>query len=131
MMTDPVSDLLTRVRNASMAAHSSVRIPASKIKVRIAEVLLQEGFILSYKVEEVEGRSYLKIDLKYYGRNKPVIKGIERKSRPGRRVYCGKDSLPKVLGGLGIAVLTTSKGLMTEKSAHSLGLGGEWVCSVW
>lgn len=131
MMTDPVSDFLTRVRNASMATHSSVRIPASKIKVKMAEIFLQEGFIRSYKVEETEGKSYVKIDLKYYGRNKPVIKGLERKSRPGRRVYCGKDQLPKVLGGLGVALFTTSRGLMTEKTARSLGVGGEWICSIW
>ena len=131
MMTDPVSDFLTRVRNASMATHSSVRIPASKIKVKMAEIFLQEGFIRSYKVEETEGKSYVKIDLKYYGRNKPVIKGLERKSRPGRRVYCGKDQLPKVLGALGVALFTTSRGLMTEKTARSLGVGGEWICSIW
>ena len=128
VMTDPVADFLTRIRNANMVMHETVEVPASKTKLAIAEILKNEGYIKEYEqVEEGVIRVYLK-----YGANKTkVITGLRRISKPGLKVYCKKDEVPKVLGGLGIAIISTSKGIVTDKEARKLGLGGEVICYVW
>ena len=129
-MSDPIADLLTRVRNAQMARLPTVGMPSSKIKVAIAEVLQSEGYITGYQVDENGGKPNLNIELKYY-QGKPVIEEIKRASRPGLRSYKGKDDLPKVRAGLGISILSTNKGLMTETQARAAGLGGEVLCTVF
>ncbi len=128
-MSDPIADMLTRVRNAQMAEHSNVKVPASKVKTAIAKVLTDEGYIASYNVEENNGKPQLNLELKYF-QGKPVIEMIKRVSRPGLRVYKNKDELPKVIGGLGIAVVSTSKGIMTDRAARAAGIGGEVICYV-
>jgi len=128
-MSDPIADMLTRVRNAQMAEHSNVTVPASKLKIAIAKVLKDEGYIASYQVEDKDGKPQLNLELKYY-QGKPVIEMIKRVSRPGLRVYKNKDELPKVIGGLGIAVVSTSKGIMTDRAARAAGIGGEVICYV-
>ncbi|GAB6034888.1 30S ribosomal protein S8 [Galenea microaerophila] len=128
-MSDPIADMLTRVRNAQMAEHSNVKVPASKLKTAIAKVLADEGYISSYKIEENNGKPELNMELKYF-QGKPVIEMIKRVSRPGLRVYKNKDELPKVIGGLGIAVVSTSKGIMTDRAARDAGIGGEVICYV-
>jgi len=128
-MSDPIADMLTRVRNAQMAEHSNVTVPASKLKTAIAKVLKDEGYIASYQVEDKDGKPQLNLELKYY-QGKPVIEMIKRVSRPGLRVYKNKDELPKVIGGLGIAVVSTSKGIMTDRAARAAGIGGEVICYV-
>jgi small subunit ribosomal protein S8 len=135
-VNDPIADMLTRIRNAIMAGHPTVALPSSKLKVAIAKILHEEGYISNYEV--VDGKSsaqkVLRIQLKYVGerRNRrPVISGLERVSRPGRRVYTGKQEIPWVLSGIGIAILTTPKGVMTGKRARQLGVGGEVICKVW
>ncbi len=128
-MSDPIADMLTRVRNAQMAEHSNVKVPASKLKTAIAKVLTDEGYIASYKVDENNGKPELNLELKYF-QGKPVIEMIKRVSRPGLRVYKNKDELPKVIGGLGIAVVSTSKGIMTDRAAREAGIGGEVICYV-
>jgi len=130
-MTDPVADFLTRVRNASHARHPRVDVPASRLKKDIAKILMREGFIKGYNLIEFEGKIYIRILLKYREDGKSVFDGIERISRPGLRKYVGKDEIPRVLDGLGITILTTSKGLMTGKQAKQLGLGGEVLCNIW
>ena len=129
-MSDPIADFLTRIRNAQMAGNTSVSLPSSKIKVAICQVLEDEGYVTGHSVAENEGKPVLKIDLKYY-RGKPVIEEIKRVSRPGLRLYRGKDDLPRNRAGLGIAILSTNKGLMTDKQAHAAGLGGEVLCTVF
>ena len=130
-MQDPISDMLTRVRNAQMASKVSVAMPSSKIKVAVAKVLQDEGYIAGYSVAESAGnKAELSIELKYFD-GKPVIAEIDRKSRPGLRLYSGKDSLPSIRGGLGIAIVSTSKGVMTERAARSAGSGGEVLCTVF
>jgi len=130
-MTDPVADMLTRIRNANTAGHAEVLIPASKIKKNIAEILLKEGYIKGYEVVETQPQDVIKIEMKYGAGKQRVISGIKRISKPGLKVYAKKDEVPKVLGGLGIAIISTSSGLITDKQARELGVGGEVVCYVW
>jgi small subunit ribosomal protein S8 len=129
-MQDPLADMLTRVRNAQMAAKPSVGMPSSKLKIAVANVLKEEGYISDLSVAEVEGKPVLNIDLKYF-EGKPVIEEIDRVSRPSLRQYTGKDGLPKVRGGLGVAIVTTSKGVMTDRAARAAGVGGEVLCTVF
>lgn len=128
-MTDPVADMLTRIRNGQSAGKKIVKLPSSKLKVSIAQVLKDEGYIASFNTETVGNRVEMSIELKYH-RGQPVIEHIERISRPGLRIYKSKDQLPKVLGGLGIAIVSTSSGVMTDKSAREKGHGGEVICTV-
>jgi small subunit ribosomal protein S8 len=128
-MTDPIADMLTRIRNAQMVEKPSVTMPSSKIKVSIAEVLKDEGFIGDYAVRENGGKAELDIALKYYA-GRPVIERIERVSTPGLRVYKGKDELPRVLNGLGVAIVSTPKGVMTDRKARASNVGGEVLCVV-
>jgi small subunit ribosomal protein S8 len=132
-MTDPIADLLTRIRNAIMAGHKVVEAPASNLKKEIAKILFEKGYILSYKVVEGENtQGVLKIALKYNSKSKmPAIKEIQRASRPGLRKYTGVDDMPRVLNGLGIAIISTSKGLMTDKEAKKEKIGGEVLCYVY
>lgn len=132
-MSDPIADMLTRIRNASSARLPSVTMPSSRAKVAVAEVLREQGYVQSYRVEDAgPGRKTLIIDLKYKGkRNDPVIEGLERVSKPSCRVYVGVDEIPRVLGGLGVAVLSTSRGVMTGRAARQQNLGGEVICYVW
>ncbi len=129
MMTDPISDLLTRIRNAQMAEKVSVAVPASKMKRAVLEVLQAEGYIEGFAEQAVDGKPMLNVRLKYYA-GRPVIERLERVSRPGLRRYRGKDKLPKVLGGLGTVIVSTSKGIMTDRAARQAGLGGEVLCVV-
>ena len=128
-MSDPVADMLTRIRNGQMAGHSKVNMPSSKLKIALAKVLTDEGFISTFSIKEDEGKAELSVDLKYFD-GKPVIDMIKRVSRPGLRVYKNKDELPNVIGGLGIAVISTSKGIMTDRDARQAGVGGEVICYV-
>jgi small subunit ribosomal protein S8 len=128
-MTDPIADMLTRIRNAQMAEKVAVSMPSSKLKVAIAQVLKDEGYIDDYAVRENSGKSELDIALKYYA-GRPVIERIERVSKPGLRVYRGKDSLPKVMNGLGIAIVSTPRGVMTDRGARAANTGGEVLCIV-
>jgi len=128
-MTDPVADMLTRIRNAQMAQKNSVAMPSSKLKVAIAAVLKDEGYIDDFAVRDVEGKSQLDIALKYYA-GRPVIERIERISRPGLRVYKGSGDLPRVMNGLGIAIVSTPKGVMTDRRARATNIGGEVLCIV-
>jgi small subunit ribosomal protein S8 len=128
-MQDPISDMLTRVRNAQLVGKKEVQMPSAKVKIAIANVLKAEGYILDYKTEPVDGRNMLTLILKYH-EDKPVIESIKRVSRPGLRVYKGKHDLPEVLNGLGIAIVSTPKGVMTDRAARSLGVGGEILCYV-
>ena len=132
-MTDPIADLLTRIRNAIMAGHKVVEAPASNLKKEVVRILFEKGYILSYKVVDGEGPTKtLKIALKYNPKNKkPAIKSIQRVSRPGLRRYTGVDELPRVLNGLGVAIISTSKGLMTDKEAKKENIGGEVLCYVY
>ncbi len=129
-MSDPIADLLTRIRNAQMAKLPTVAIPSSKFKVAIAKVLQDEGYITGYAVDENGGKPNLNIELKYF-QGKPVIEEIKRASRPGLRSYKGKEDLPKVRAGLGISILSTNQGLMTETQARAAGIGGEVLCTVF
>ncbi len=128
--TDPIADMLTRIRNANMARHASVDVPASNIKKRLAEILAEEGYIKGFEIVEEDGKKTIKVALKYHEETR-VISGLKRISKPGLRVYANKAELPKVLGGLGIAVISTSKGIVTDKVARNLGIGGEVICYVW
>ena len=128
-MTDPVADMLTRIRNAQMAEKISVAMPSSKLKIAIAAVLKDEGYIDDFVVRESDGKIQLNLALKYYA-GRPVIERIERVSRPGLRVYKGKDDLPKVLNGLGVAIVSTPKGVMTDRKARASNVGGEVLCIV-
>ena len=130
-MTDPIADYLTRVRNAIMAKHKVVEIPASNLKKEITKILYEKGYILSYKFEEDDLQGKIRIALKYHPQTKkPAIKSMKRISRPGLRKYSGADNLPRVLNGLGIAILSTSRGVMTDKEARTLQIGGEVLCYV-
>jgi small subunit ribosomal protein S8 len=129
-MSDPIADLLTRIRNAQMAKLPTVSMPSSKMKIAIAQVLQDEGYVASYQVDENGGKPILNIDLKYF-QGKPVIEEIKRASRPGLRSYKGKENLPKVRAGLGISIMSTNKGLMTETQARAAGIGGEVLCTVF
>ncbi|HRL96860.1 30S ribosomal protein S8 [Comamonas denitrificans] len=128
-MSDPIADLLTRIRNAQMVSKVTVAAPASKVKVAIAQVLKDEGYIDGFEVKTNEGKSELVISLKYYA-GRPVIERIERVSRPGLRVYKGRHAIPQVMNGLGVAIVTTPKGVMTDRKARATGLGGEVLCYV-
>lgn len=128
-MTDPIADMLTRIRNAQAASKAQVGMPASKAKVAIAAVLREEGYIRDFNVSEAEGKPELTIVLKYF-QGKPVIETIQRVSRPGLRIYKGKDELPKVRGGLGVAIVSTSRGVMSDRVARAAGHGGEVLCIV-
>jgi small subunit ribosomal protein S8 len=130
-MTDPIADMLTRVRNANSAHHDSVSMPYSKLKKNIAEILQTEGYIAAWKIEEAEVGQTLTIDLKYGPNRERSIAGVRRVSKPGLRVYAKSTNLPKVLGGLGVAILSTSSGLLTDKQAHEKGVGGEVLAYVW
>jgi small subunit ribosomal protein S8 len=135
-ISDPISDMLTRIRNAVLVSHNQVALPSSKIKVAIAKILKEEGFITSYEVVDgkIANSKVLRIRLKYVGERRerhPVITGMERISRPGRRVYSGKGEIPFVLSGMGVAILSTPKGVMTGQRARQLGVGGEVLCKIW
>ena len=129
-MQDPISDMLTRVRNAQMAGKKFVDMPGSKLKAAVAQVLEDEGYISGHRVESAEGKPRLSIELKYY-HGKPVIAEIERFSKPSLRRYAGKDKMPNVRGGLGVAIVSTSKGVMTDRAAKAQGVGGEVLCTVF
>ena len=128
-MSDPIADMLTRIRNAQAVEKASVVMPASKLKVAIAQVLKDEGYIDGFAVKSEEGKSNLEIGLKYYA-GRPVIERIERVSRPGLRIYRGRDAIPQVMNGLGVAIVTTPKGVMTDRKARAAGVGGEVLCYV-
>ena len=130
-MTDPLADMLTRIRNASTARHEKVDVPASKMKLEVARILKEEGYIKNFKLTKDDRQGVIRIFLKYEENRKSVIDGIKRVSRPGRRIYASADEIPKVLGGLGITILSTSRGVMTDQQARSLNLGGEVLCCVW
>jgi small subunit ribosomal protein S8 len=131
MTNDPIADMLTRVRNAIRARHPKVDVPASRVKTEIARILKEEGYILNYKVAEEGPKKTIKIYLKYGSDNAPVISEIDRVSRPGCRVYVGHGEIPRVLGGLGINILTTPRGVMTGRDAHRERVGGEILCRIW
>lgn len=131
MMTDPIADMLTRIRNGNNAKHDSVDVPASNIKKELAQILLNEGFIKGFDCIEDNKQGIIRIDLKYGQNKEKVISGIKRISKPGLRVYVKNDNVPRVLGGLGMAVISTSKGMMTDKQARKSSVGGEVLCYVW
>ncbi len=132
MTSDPIADMLTRIRNANTAKHDTVDVPASKMKVSIAEILLKEGYIKKFDMIDVDGIKMIHITLKYGAdKNEKIISGLKRISKPGLRVYAGKDELPKVLGGLGIAIISTNKGVMTDKEARKENVGGEVLAFIW
>ena len=130
-MSDPLADMLTRIRNANMVRFESVDIPHSKMKVRLADVLKKEGFINDYHVVEDNKQGVLRVELKYDNENRRVITGLRRVSKPGCRVYVKNDKIPKVMSGLGIGILSTSKGVVSDREARAHGLGGEYICEVW
>ena len=131
MMTDPIADMLTRMRNTLLIRTEKVDIPASRMKVELAKILKEEGFIKSYKIIKDKKQGMLRVTLKYTTDNSPVISGLKRISKPGRRVYAGKDEVPKVMDGVGIAILTTSRGVLSDKSCRREGVGGEVLCYIW
>jgi len=128
-MSDPIADMLTRIRNGQIAGHTKVVMPSSKVKIAVAKVLEDEGYVSAYSVSEKNGKSELSVDLKYF-EGKPVIETLKRVSRPGLRVYKNKNELPKVIGGLGVAVISTSKGIMSDRNARSQGIGGVILCYI-
>jgi len=130
-MTDPIADMLTRIRNANSASKDSAAMPSSKKLVEIARILKEEGYIADYKVTEATPQNVLEVTLKYGARKEKSLNGLRRISRPGLRVYAGKDELPRVLGGLGTAVISTSRGVMTDRDARKAGVGGEVVAYIW
>ncbi len=130
-ITDPIADMLTRIRNANSSKHKTVDVPASNMKVSVAEILLKEGYIRSFEELKESAQGVIRITLKYDEKGTRVIDGLKRISKPGLRVYAAKDELPKVLNGLGIAIISTSKGLKTDKEARELGVGGEVLAYIW
>lgn len=130
-VTDPIADMLTRIRNAAMARHEVVNIPASKMKVAIAKVLKEEGFIREYELVDEPPRKFLRVHMSYGGKKEPVLSGLQRVSKPGLRVYVQKREIPRVYGGLGVAILSTPQGVMTGQSAWRRNVGGEVICYVW
>ena len=130
-MTDPIADLLTRIRNANMVKHTSVDVPASNVKNKMVEILLEEGYIKGFDIIEDGKQGLIRIELKYGENKERVITGLKRISKPGIRVYAKKTEIPKVLGGLGLAIISTSNGIITDKEARKLGVGGEVICYVW
>lgn len=131
MNTDPIADMLTRIRNANMVSHEQVEMPSSKLKVELAKLLKEEGYISDYSVKVVDKFSFLTIVLKYDEKHKPVVTNLKRISKPGLRNYCKAKNLPQVFGGLGIAIVSTSKGLLTDRKARKENIGGEVLCYVW
>ena len=131
MLTDPIADMLARIRNANKALHDTVEMPSSRAKVEIARLLKEEGYVRDYRIEDGESFKRLVIELKYGSSRERIITDLKRISKPGRRVYARKDRLPRVLGGMGIAILSTSNGVMTGRSAEQKGIGGEVICFVW
>lgn len=131
MLSDPISDMFTRVRNALRARHSKVEIPSSKLKIEIARILKQEGYVTNYRVAEEDGKRTIKVYLKYGPDSRPVASKIDLVSKPGRRVYTSAAKIPSVIGGLGINILTTSKGVMTGRQAREKGVGGEILCNIY
>ena len=131
MMTDPVADMLTRIRNANKALHDRVEMPASKLKEEIARILKEEGYVRDYHVEDGASYKLLVVELKYGRSRERVLTGLKRVSKPGRRIYASKDRLPRVLGGMGTAILSTSRGVITSRTAEREGIGGEVICFVW
>jgi small subunit ribosomal protein S8 len=131
MMTDPIADMLTRIRNGFQARHQTVEMPTSKLKVAIAEVLRSEGYIKGFSVQGEGPKQILRVDLRYADKNEPVVTGLKRISKPGLRVYAGTDQIPRVYGGLGVAILSTSKGVMSGAQARRQRLGGEILAHVW
>ena len=130
-MTDPVADMLTRIRNANTVGHKTVEIPASKMKISMAEILKEEGYIKGYNVIEDNKQGIINVEMKYGANGEKVISGIKKISKPGLKTYAKADEVPRVLGGLGIAMISTSKGVMSDKDARKLGIGGEVICYVW
>jgi small subunit ribosomal protein S8 len=130
-ISDPIADMLTRIRNGIHAKHDAVTMPSSKIKVAIAKVLREEGFVRDFEVDQEAGRPMLRVHLSYTGRKDPVLTGIKRVSKPGLRVYVQKREIPRVFGGLGVAILSTPQGVMTGKTARQKNVGGEVLCYVW
>jgi small subunit ribosomal protein S8 len=130
-MTDPIADMLTRIRNAGHARFDKVDIPASRMKISLARIFKDEGFIKNYKVIKDNRQGILRVYLKYGEHQTPLIQGIQRVSKPGRRVYAGSEELPKVQGGLGVAVISTSKGVVTDRQARKMQVGGEVLCEIW
>ncbi len=131
MMTDPVADMLTRIRNAIGARHDHVRIPASKTKHEIARILREEGYVKSVEPIEDGPQGAIDIELKYVGGEESAITGLQRVSKPGCRIYCGKSDLPRILNGLGVAIISTSRGVLTDRQCREHGIGGEVLCEVW
>lgn len=130
-MTDPIADMLTRIRNANMVGHKTVDIPASNMKKSIAEILNEEGYIENYEIIEDGKQGIIRITMKYGSNNERVISGLKKISKPGLRVYAKRNEVPKVLGGLGIAIISTSNGVISDKKARLLGVGGEVICYIW
>ena len=130
-MTDPIADMLTRIRNANTVGHETVEIPASKMKKAIAEILKEEGYITDFDVIEDDKQGMIKVTMKYGANKERVFSGIKKISKPGLKVYAKANDVPKVLGGLGIAIISTSKGIVSDKEARKLGVGGEVICYVW
>lgn len=130
-MTDPIADMLTRIRNANTVGHEEVEIPASKMKISIANILLREGYIKGFEVVEDNKQGIIKVEMKYGAGKERVINGIKKISKPGLKVYAKAADVPKVLGGLGVAIISTSKGVISDKEARALGVGGEVICYVW
>ena len=130
-MTDPIADMLTRIRNALKATHDEVSVPSSKMKVAIAKILKDEGYIKDYKVIQDNKQGILKIALKWGSHGEKIITGLKKVSKPGRRVYCGKEDIPVVIGGLGITILSTSRGILTGAQAKKMDIGGEVICNIW
>lgn len=130
-MTDPIADLLTRIRNGHMARHDKVSVPVSKMKVDIVKILRDEGYVQSFEVKEGDVQGTIQVELKYGKDGVQAISGIERVSKPGRRVYCGKADVPRVLNGLGITILSTSRGVLTGSACREMGVGGEVLCNIW
>lgn len=131
MMTDPIADMLTRIRNANMAKLEKVDIPASKIKIELTKILKEKGFIKSFKVLRDRKQGIIRVSMKYFDGEEKVITGLKRVSKPGRRVYVDKTEIPRVMGGFGIAVLSTSRGILTDEVCRREGVGGELLCNVW
>ena len=131
-MTDPIADLLARINNGILGRKQSVSVPASKLKLRVAQILRDEGFLANVQEEEAEaGRSKILLTIRWDGQNRPAISGMRRTSKPGQRRYVSKDAIPRVRGGLGTAILTTSRGVMTDRDARKAGVGGEVICEIW
>ena len=131
MMTDPIADMLTRIRNASLVGHGEAAFPHSKIKLAVARVLEQEGFLSGVRVEAVKGHAQIAVQLRYDAEGRSIIDGLRRRSKPSRRVYVGYVEIPKVRNGLGVAVLSTSKGVLSDRDARAQSVGGELICEVW